>query len=180
MHVKYWLVVTGILICLQHSNFVIAKEQHVFKQFKVEQPKKIPLAPAVKGMGINGQIHDLADYKGKVVLLHFWASFCLPCLHELPQLQKLWQQSQAVGLEVISVALDRGSTEPVKKIINKLSVTFPVIIENQRLIRDRYEIFAMPITYLINRDGLIIGRVIGARNWTSDNGQQLISNILKK
>lgn len=170
----------SLLSLLTQPGFIFAKEQALFESFRLEQPRQRQLAPSVKGRGLDKRVHELADYKGKLVLLHFWASFCLPCLDELPQLQSMWRERHAEGLEVLSIALDRGSTSAVSETVDKLAISFPVIIENQFKIRGQYEIYAMPMTYLISRDGRIIGRVVGARDWQSDAAQHVISGLLNE
>lgn len=148
--------------------------------FGLELPRQRHPAPPVQGKGLDQKIYDLAAYRGKLVLLHFWASFCLPCREELPQLQGLWQQKKANGLVVVSVALDRGSLEPVQAIVDELKISFPVITENTRALREKYEIYAMPTTYVIGRDGRIIGRVVGARDWQTGSVQKFMNDVLKE
>jgi len=147
-------------------------------RMQVTVPKKPQLAPDFTLPDLKQGTVRLSDYRGKLVLLNFWASFCDPCRREMPGLENLWQHYRHRGLAVLALSADRDNLKQVETFINKGGYHFPVLLDTEGYIRKKYEIRALPTTYLIGRDGRFIGRVIGERAWDSVQGQQLIERLL--
>ena len=101
----------------------------------------------------------LSDYKGRVVLLNFWATFCNGCVLEIPWFIEFQERYKASGFSVIGVSIDE-SWKPVKIFIEEKKVNYPIVIDTEGL-RKRYELNAMPMTLLINRRGEIAASYIG-------------------
>jgi peroxiredoxin len=130
-------------------------------------------APNFSLKSISGQAVRLADYKGKVVLLNFWATWCEPCRIEIPAFVELQDRYGSHGFQVIGIATD-DETEPVQQFYTRYKMNYPVAMSHRKTI-DRYGgIAALPTTFLIGRDGKIHYRVVGAVNldsverWTRD------------
>lgn len=103
----------------------------------------------------------LSDYKGKGVMLNFWATFCKPCEEEMPFMQELYPFYKEQGIEIIAVSLD--STELViDRFIDKYQLTFPVPYDKKGQVSDQYKIGPIPTTYFINPEGVIVEKVEGA------------------
>ncbi len=96
----------------------------------------------------------LEEYRGQVVLLNFWASWCGPCRQEMPILDRLHQRYEETGFAVLGVNVE-GETAPAQKIVDKTNVTFPVLIDEAQSISELYKLEAMPSTVVIDRDGVI-------------------------
>jgi len=146
--------------------------------FDVTYPKQRLEAPAFRLPGLNGQIVSLEAYRDKLVLLHFWATFCAPCLEEMPALESLWQEYGRDGLVILGIAGDRGNTDMVREFAIKTGVSFPVVHDQDGRIRNQYEVLALPTTYLVGRDGKLSGRAIGARPWNDPGGREIIESLL--
>ncbi len=147
--------------------------------FEITSPKQRLMAPAFQLPDLSAARVSLEDFRGKVVLAHFWATFCVPCLHEIPGLEALWQEYHEQGLVILGIAADRGSVEVVRDFSEKTGVTFPVLHDADGLVRNRYEVVALPMSYVIGRDGRISGRVIGSRDWNSPEGRRVIEAMLQ-
>jgi thiol-disulfide isomerase/thioredoxin len=136
-----------------------------------------PLAPTFSLQDLTGKPLNLADYKGKVVLLNFWASWCGPCRSEIPKLVELQHTYGRQGFQVIGVAVD-DSTRSVKKFYEDYMVNYPVAMCDSR-VRSLYGgLRGLPTTLLIGRDGRIRSRIAGApRNfdWFDQSVQRLLS-----
>jgi peroxiredoxin len=132
-------------------------------------------APAFSGQGIDGVSYSLAEYAGRPIILHFWATWCVPCRGELPALQRL---SERLGdrAVILSVSADGSNLSGVQKMCREHSVSFPVLMDEDGSIRKAYEIESLPVTYLIGSDGKFSGRIIGSRDWDADD----LVNDLKK
>jgi thiol-disulfide isomerase/thioredoxin len=114
----------------------------------------------------DGKTIRLSELKGKVVLLNFWATWCGPCRAEMPSMETLYQRFKGRGLEILAV--DCGETErEVNAFMGQFRLTFPAALDSSGKISGQYGITAIPSTFIINREGLIIARVVGSLNWNT-------------
>jgi thiol-disulfide isomerase/thioredoxin len=132
-------------------------------------------APQFARKGLHGEDVSLANYRGKVVLLNFWATWCAPCRAELPRFD-LWQTKyKAQGFQAIAVAMDDDPALP-RGVVAKLHLQYPVVIGDSQL-GDLYGgVFGFPVTYLIDRDGIVRKRFEGETK--PDQLEQEIRNLL--
>ncbi len=144
----------------------------------LDYPKKRLPAPDFSLRDLDGQSLRLSDYRGKVVLLNFWATFCSPCRREMPALEKLWRDYRGQGLVVLAVAADRGAPDHVRRFIEEGGYSFPVVLDPNGAARKAYEVVALPMTYIIGRDGRFHARALGERRWDSSILQARIEALL--
>lgn len=119
------------------------------------------LAPDFSLPDLTGQKLDLSSYRGKVVLLDFWATWCDPCRDEIPHFVELQNQYRGQGLQIIGVSMDDGP-EPVREFYQRFRMNYPVVMGNARTGELYGGVLGLPIAFLIGRDGRIIARHIGA------------------
>ncbi|KZR60089.1 peroxiredoxin family protein [Pseudobacillus badius] len=121
--------------------------------------KKGTMAPNFKLKNLSGETISLSDYKGKKILLNFWASWCPPCKEEMPSIQKYYEErADKSNVEVITVNMtkhEQGDIERVKKFIREHKLTFPVLLDEKGEIMNLYNIRVFPTTYIINEAGMI-------------------------
>ncbi|HAJ92902.1 MAG TPA: hypothetical protein DCO71_09875 [Gammaproteobacteria bacterium] len=176
---REWLL-AGLLVLM--SVLSVAVPAGVMAEetapFEFTYPKQRLTAPAFQLQDLNGNDVSLEIYRDKVVLVHFWATFCIPCLGEMPVLESLWQQYGGEGLVVLGIAGDRGNTEIVREFAEKTGVSFPVVHDADGRVRNQYEVAALPTTYLVGRDGKISGRAVGTRSWNEPGGREIIETLL--
>ncbi len=103
---------------------------------------------------LDGPNLRLEEYRGQVVLLNFWASWCGPCRQEMPVLDRLHQRYEDTGFAVLGVNVE-GERAPAQKIVDKTNVTFPVLIDAKQKVSEMYDLEAMPSTVVIDRDGVV-------------------------
>ena len=115
---------------------------------------------------IDGSIINLKDYHHRFVLLNFWATWCVPCLKEMPDLEKAYQQMGSKKLIVLAVGMGEDKSS-ISRFAEKHEFTFPMIADSTLEIARLYGVENIPITYLINPEGIIIGRALGIRDWAS-------------
>ena len=114
------------------------------------------LAPAFTGVDLRGQRFDLADLRGRVVLLNVWATWCEPCREELPELQALQQRHGADGLVVVGVSIDAARAErEVRRLVAAARVTYPIVLDPKSTIVPPFKVVGYPTTFLIDRQGAI-------------------------
>jgi cytochrome c biogenesis protein CcmG/thiol:disulfide interchange protein DsbE len=146
--------------------------------FDFTYPKQRLEAPAFQLPDLNGNTVSLEGFRGKIVLVHFWATFCVPCLEEMPVLESLWQEYGGEGLVILGIAGDRGKIDIVREFAGKTGVNFPVLHDRDGRVRKQYEVVALPTTYLVGRDGKISGRAVGTRSWDEPDGRAIIEKLL--
>jgi len=118
--------------------------------------------PAYSAKLLDGRPFDLAAEKGNVVLLNVWATWCGPCRFEIPELQKLHDEFNARGFKVVGVSVDEGDPAEVKQFVADQKMSYPVVLDSEGRIANLLQTMVLPTTVLIDRDGRIVWRQIGA------------------
>lgn len=128
---------------------------------------------------LNGKEVSLSDYRGKIVFLNFWATWCPPCRQEMPSMEKLYQRFKDKDFVMLAVDLrERQST--VKDFASDYKLNFTILLDSRGKVSDTYGVRAIPTTYLINRKGKLIGKAVGARDWAGKEAFELIEHLLKE
>jgi len=112
-------------------------------------------APDFKAKTLKGTEFELKDLRGRVVLMDFWATWCPPCRREVPELEKLWKKYKDKGLVVLGIALDRGSSDVVRKFVAKYKLTYWQVHDARSEIARKYDIRPIPTTYIVDTKGVI-------------------------
>ena len=126
----------------------------------------------------DGSTINLKDYHHRFVLLNFWATWCVPCLKEMPDLEKAYQQMGSKKLIVLAVGMGEDKSS-ISKFAEKHGFTFPMVADTSLEIARLYGVENIPITYLINPEGVIIGRALGIRDWASPELLDFIDSKLE-
>lgn len=125
----------------------------------------IPKRPAkdFKLQDLNGKEVSLAQYRGKVVLLNFWATWCGPCVKEIPDLIRLQEKYKAEGVQVIGVSVDVNGFDDVRPFLaqKQLNLNYPVIVANHLLLEGYKNPSVLPTTFLIDQNGMILNEMVG-------------------
>ncbi len=113
---------------------------------------------------LAGEAISLESYSGKVLILDFWATWCPPCVKEIPHFVELYNQYSGEGVEFLGVSVDRGGPSVVQKFLDKHDVKYAVAMANMEIV-DAYEAYGgIPTTFIIDRQGKIIEKVVGYRD----------------
>jgi peroxiredoxin len=124
-------------------------------------------------------VRTLDDYRGKVVVLNIWGTFCLPCIEEMPSFERLHRQLRDTNLAIVAVSIDRAvGADSVFKFARGLGVTFDVLLDSAGVIERDYQVTGYPETFVIARDGTIRKKWIGAANWSSAANVALVRGLL--
>jgi thiol-disulfide isomerase/thioredoxin len=113
---------------------------------------------------INGEAHDLRDYRGKLVLLNFWATWCPPCVEEIPSLGRLQKAFSKDDLVVLSVDIGESKKE-VQAFLQQVPADFPVLLDPDGSTVEQWKVIAFPTTFVIGRDGIIKLAYFGGLEW---------------
>jgi len=119
------------------------------------------IAPDFKLQSLDGQSVSLSDFKGKPVLINFWASWCGPCAYEMPYLQEVHEGWSEKGVVLLAINVGESSST-VEKFMQKHNLSFSALLDTKKVVTQRYNIVAFPTTFFIDKDGVIREKIIGA------------------
>ena len=119
----------------------------------------------------------LSDLKGQWLVLHFWATWCGPCATELPALNRLYARRPGEGIAFLAIAIDSENADKIAEFVSRHGLALPIRLERDAQAGDRYWGFGLPVTYLIDPDGRIAARALGARDWDSAAGDALLAAL---
>lgn len=172
------LILCSFLIMLSSTGTALAEQP--LGHDLATLPKPTP-APAFTLQDGDGNPISLADYKGKVVLLNFWGTWCPPCRHEMPSMQHLYEREQSKGFVVL--ALNQTETpDDVFIYTSQLSVTptFKILYDKKSDVATKYQVVGLPTTFLIDKHGNIRYRAVGGRDFNSPKVEQQINSLLNE
>ena len=128
--------------------------------------------------GLNGKPVKLSSFKGKVVFLNFWATWCPPCRGEMPSMQKLYDRFKSEGLEIVAVDLQEDRNQ-VQSFMDSNNLSFTALLDRNGRVGATYGARSIPTTYIIDREGFVIAGAIGAREWANDAAFEFFEELLK-
>jgi peroxiredoxin len=134
-------------------------------------------APDFRLKDLRGNTFTLSALKGKVVLLNFWATWCPPCVAEMPELNKLHKKLGPRGLQIVAVSTDNSITYP-RDFVSKNAIDFTVLYDESRAVTRSYKVFSMPTTFLIDKHGTIVEKFFGDYEWADSDMVKKIEKLL--
>ena len=137
-------------------------------------PGTVP--PALSGRTLDGQV-SLAELRGKVVILNFWASWCAECKPEMPVLDRLHRELTSKGLVVLGINA-REDVAAVRRYAKELNLTFPLVLDPPGTINSAYGVVGLPTTFMVARDGRAVAFGVGPRDWGKPPARALIDALL--
>ena len=136
-------------------------------------------APNFRAMDLRtGRPVQLSDYRGKVVLLNIWATYCQPCRIEMPAIERLSHRLAGTDFRVLAVSVDVVDSSEVDAFVKQLGLTFDVWHDQPGTVQRLYQTTGVPETFVINREGIIVKKVIGASEWDGPVNDVLIRRLL--
>ncbi len=128
---------------------------------------------------LNDKPQRLSEFRGKVVFLNFWATWCKPCREEMPSMEVLHKNFEKDGLVILAVSIDRvTTTKDIPPFTKGMNLTFPVLIDSWGKTDKPYKRMGVPETFIIDRDGVIREIVIGPRDWTRLDSLEILTKLL--
>lgn len=129
------------------------------------RPRLGDSAPDFTLPSLGGNPAHLSNYRGKVVFLNFWATWCPPCREEMPSMESLYQRLKGRDFEMLAVSIDTKGADRVQSFVATYGLTFPVLLDPNRKVYRLYGLTGVPETFIINKTGDIIFKIIGPRDW---------------
>ena len=174
---QQWTVVAAVVLALVGGAFAATR----ILGDELVQVSVGSAAPDFRAVTLDAQPQEktLADYEGDVVLLNIWATWCLPCRVEMPNLERLHADLAPRGLKVVAVSIDNpGKEREIASFAKEYGLTFEILFDETGRIKRQYQTTGVPETFIIGRDGHIRHKQIGAVRWDSDRYRTLIGSLL--
>jgi len=179
---QQWTLVAGILMTVVFGTALAVKLRPQLDLLEVGDA-----APSFHGTDLRtGRPATLADYRGKVVLLNIWATWCPPCRVEMPSMQRLHQKLAGTDFRIVAVSVDgdafhaEDSQDPagIMSFATGMGLTFDILHDPSGAIRKSYQTTGVPESFVIDRDGVIVKKVIGAAEWDGPVNETILRRLL--
>jgi cytochrome c biogenesis protein CcmG, thiol:disulfide interchange protein DsbE len=172
---KQWLVVGIVVAGLLTGAVALARYGSDVQQVGVGAR-----APDFRAVDLaTGDSVSLREhYRGAVTLVNIWATWCVPCRVEMPAMEKVYQSLAPRGFRIAAVSIDEGSPEDVQAFARELGLSFDILQDRSTKVQQIYQTTGVPESFLLNRQGVIVKRVIGAQDWGSAVNRALIERLL--
>jgi cytochrome c biogenesis protein CcmG/thiol:disulfide interchange protein DsbE len=128
----------------------------------------------------TGQRVTLDQYRGEVVLLNIWATWCEPCKREMPAMERLYQEFREDGLQIVAVSVDAGGNEAVEAFVDEFDLSFDILHDPGQSITSTYQVFGLPESFVIDRRGTIAYREFGPKEWDSPESRERVRDLLAR
>jgi cytochrome c biogenesis protein CcmG/thiol:disulfide interchange protein DsbE len=172
---KQWMVVAIVGVGLLAGAVGLAKYGPDVQ--RVEVGARAPDFRAVD-LATGDSVSLRERYHGAVTLVNVWATWCVPCRVEMPAMEKVYQSLAPRGFRIAAVSIDEGSPEDVQAFGRELGLSFDILQDRSTKVQQIYQTTGVPESFLLNREGIIVKRVIGAQDWSSAVNRALIERLL--
>ena len=136
-------------------------------------------APDFQLRDLNGRLVTLSDMRGKVVLLNFWATWCGPCRVEMPAMEQLYRMFPRKDFEILAVSTDAQGVAITRPFQQENHLTFPILHDVDYRVGLIYGARSLPMTFMVDRQGVVRHQIFGARDWGASEAQQLVQMLMR-
>jgi peroxiredoxin len=136
------------------------------------------LAPDFAVPDLAGQAVRLSAFRGRVVLVNLWTTWCPPCREEMPSMERLYQRLRDRGFALLAVSQDEGGAAVVEPFVRQLGLTFPILVDPEQQVGGRFHVWGYPESFLVDREGRIVERIIGPRDWAGPEQVAAVERLL--
>ncbi len=140
--------------------------------------RNLVAAPDFSLPNLAGENVVLSDFKGKWVFINFWATWCGPCVMEMPMLNNMYHKLKGDNFEMLAVSIDTGSVEDVKRFIEEMNIDFPILHDRENITMKPYSLRSIPKTYMINPKGEVEAKADGMREWDNPEMIEYLRNLM--
>ena len=174
-------VLISTLLCLSMAAtaFSAAHDESVSSTAQRGVVKPGEPAPNFQLRDMNGRIMSLSDLRGKVVLLNFWATWCGPCRIEMPAMERLYRTYDRKDFEILAVSTDAQGVAVTRPFQQENKLTFPILHDADFRVGLSYGARTLPMTFMVDRQGIVRQHIFGARDWEAPEAHQLIEMLMK-
>jgi len=160
--------------------FVLNQKKSSLKSFTPETLRIGRPAPDFSFPGLDGKIVSLSDYRGKVVLVNIWATWCAPCVNEVASMEKLYQEFKGDDFEILAVSVDAPGLKAVAPFMKAHKLSFPALIDSEGTIKNLYKATGVPESFIVNRQGILVEKIIGPLDWSAPEVLRFFRKLIGK
>lgn len=174
---QQWLAVLGVVLVLAGGALAATR----FLEDELTPVSVGSDAPgfAVKTLDATPSMRTLSDYRGEVLLLNVWATYCIPCRTEMPSIEALYRDLGPKGLKVVAVSVDQsGFEQQIREFVKDYDLSFEILYDDTGALQAIYRTTGVPETFVIGRSGKIHKKLIGADDWNSPGNRALLEQLL--
>jgi len=166
------------LNCCFGPTALAATPTVLMERLGVTPPLKEEPVPDIALKDLPGRTVTLKEYRGKVLLVNFWATWCVPCQWEMPEMEKLYQAFKKEGFVVVAISVDRQGGSVVKPFVEERKLTYPILLDTRIEAARQFGVAGLPATFLVGADGKIKGIIYGPREWNGEPARALVRELL--
>jgi peroxiredoxin len=170
-----FLAVAGLLVLFALNQKESFRKSFELKSLDVGRP-----APNFEFPGLDGKIVSLSDYRGKVVLVNIWATWCPPCIDEMPSMEKLYNELQGENFKILAVSIDAQGLKAVAPFMKAYKLTFPALIDSEGTIKNLYKATGVPESFIIDKQGILIKKIIGPLDWATPEVASFFRDLIQR
>ena len=163
-------IAVAVLFLLKQNNSYLK-----YSPLRAGQP-----APDFSLPSLDGKIVSLADHRGHVVLVNIWATWCPPCIDEMPSMEKLYQELKDENFEILAVSIDALGARAVAPFMKKYNLSFPALLDPEATIKTLYQTTGVPESFIIDKQGILVEKIIGPRNWAAPEVVRYFRYLIRK
>jgi len=168
------VLVVGALLAIKAS---VTKEAHLSTQpIEMVEGGEVP---DLQMTALDGSKKSLSDVSKKVTLINFWATWCEACMEEMPSMVTLREKYAPQGFEILAINVDENPTQAVPPILKNLNIHFPIFTDPGNALAEMFDVHAIPLSVMVNKDRKILLIESGGREWNDDETHQLMEKWLK-
>jgi thiol-disulfide isomerase/thioredoxin len=178
---RYKVITLFCVIAIMLGIFILLQGKDSFLNLSNQARLKPGLsAPNFTFPGLDGKMTSLADYKGKVVFLNIWATWCGPCREEMPSMEKLYKELKGGDFEILAISIDALGAKVVAPFVKEYKLSFPVLLNPKGTIQILYGTTGVPESFIIDKEGVLVQKIIGPRDWASTEAIRFFQNLIQK
>ncbi|MGP0567075.1 peroxiredoxin family protein [Nitrospina sp. 32_T5] len=175
VYIPYSLLAAALLFI-----FLKALDNVPPKPFETEYPAEAFLAPNFELPTLNGGKISLKDYRGKVVFINFWATWCATCKVEMPSMQKVYDKFKDRGFEMLTISVDKDQ-KLIQPFMEEYNLTFPVLLDpDEEIAKQVYKTTGVPETFIVSKNGVIVHKAIGPRDWATEDAMAAFQQLVEQ
>ncbi len=169
-------MVLAALVLLTQPRWSFAEDP--FSALNLIKPNRPVAAKDFSVAGLDSRPLRLSDFKDRVRLVNFWATWCLPCKDEMPAMERLYRRYQGRGFTIIGISIDTN-LPAVEPFVKHLGLTFPIGLDPKLVVANDYTVRSLPSSFLIDRGGTIVAIALGPRDWDGAAARGVIEALLR-
>lgn len=176
---KYRLLAVFLALTVGLSPLIAIAHDPALHGFRMVTFKRSFAAPAFSLKNLDGDSVRLEQLRGDYILLNFWATWCPPCINEMPSMEQLQQKYKGRGFQVVAISLDKEPREKVAAFVARLKLTFPILLDPDGIVSEPYGANELPSTYILDPEGRVIAAAKGERDWFGEEAISYFDELLR-